>query len=41
MPESIIAVEQGKPFVAGVPHVPGKMSAAVLDTPLTVARLGR
>ena len=37
MPESIIAVEQGKPFVAGVPHVPGNTSPAVFDTPETVA----
>src|SRR5438270_7429974 len=29
VPESIIGVEQGKLFVAAVPHVPGKISYAV------------
>jgi hypothetical protein len=38
---SIIAVEHGRPFVAAVPQVPGKMSAAVFETPLMVAALGR
>src|SRR4051794_20467830 len=41
MPVSIMAVEHGRPLVAAVPHVPGKMSAAVLETPLMVASLGR
>ena len=39
-PLSIIAVAQGRLFVAGVPHVPGKTSAAVFETPLTVALEG-
>jgi hypothetical protein len=37
IPLLIIGVAQGKLLVAGVPHVPGKMSWAVLETPLTVA----
>src|SRR5262245_40633396 len=40
MPVSIIAVEHGRLLVAGVPHVPGKRSAAVLDTPLMLAAVG-
>jgi hypothetical protein len=34
---SIIAVLQGKPNVAAVPQVVGKISAAVSATPVTVA----
>jgi hypothetical protein len=40
MPESIIAVEHGRLFVAAVPHVAGKMSLALRETPLTLAPLG-
>jgi hypothetical protein len=40
IPESIIGKAQGRLFVAGVPQAVGKMSLALLDTPLIVARLG-
>ena len=40
IPLLIIGVAQGRLSVAGVPHVPGKMSCAVFETPLTVALEG-
>src|SRR6267142_786233 len=39
-PLSIIGVAQGRPLVAAVPQVVGKISAAVFATPLTVAPEG-